>query len=259
MKFVEEVSDVAGLGAEAGASALNDGGIQSETLRDVDAGRGSGDADFQFVGRLQGGLVEADGGVEHAGRVRGVDLERCVVRGDDGQAADVAEVSGDGDGQGGALFGIGGGAEFVEQDQRMGGRGARNEINVGDVRGEGGEILFDRLVVADIGKDGVEDGDFGAVGGDGQAGLRHEGEQSDGFQRYGFAAGVGAGDDELAARTFEFDRDWDYVDAFCFQIAFQQRMPGIVQKQASFARLGQPGAAVPTRILGRLNFTATQL
>ena len=78
-----------------------------------------------------------------------------------------------------------------------GGRGARDEIDVGDVRGEGREILLDGLIVADVGEDGVEDGKLGAVGGDGHAGLRHQGEQADGFEGDGFAAGVGAGDDRV--------------------------------------------------------------
>ena len=40
---------------------------------------------------------------------------------------------------------------IVEQNQRIRGGGARDEIDVGNVRGKGREILFDRLVVADIG------------------------------------------------------------------------------------------------------------
>ena len=198
MELIEELSDVAGLGTETGAGACDDGGIQAEALRDVDAGGGAGNADFQFVGGLERGLVEADGGVQHAWGIRGVDLERSVMRGDDGQAADAAEMSSDGDGESGAFFGIGGGAEFIEQDQRLRRRGAGDEIDVGDVRGEGGEILLDRLIVADVGEHGVEDREFGAVGGDGKAGLGHESEEANGFQGHRFAAGVGAGDDELA-------------------------------------------------------------
>src|SRR5579859_1453998 len=75
VKFVEEVSDVASLGAEAGASTLNDGGIQAEALGNVDASGGSGYADFQLVGGLQCGLVESDGGIQHAGSVRSIDLQ----------------------------------------------------------------------------------------------------------------------------------------------------------------------------------------
>ena len=98
------------------------------------------------------------------------------MRGDDGDAADAAEMVGDGDGERGTFFGIGGRAEFIEQDERVAGRGARDEVDVGDVRGEGRKVLLDRLVVADVGEDGVEDGKLGAVGGDGDAGLRHQRE-----------------------------------------------------------------------------------
>ena len=44
--------------------------------------------------------------------------------GDHGHAAEATEVGGDGDGQGCAFFGIGGGAEFVEQNELVGGGGA---------------------------------------------------------------------------------------------------------------------------------------
>src|SRR5579863_5690361 len=216
VKSVEELTDVASLRAQARARAFDDRGIQSQTLRDVDSGRRAGDADFQFVGGLQRSFVKSDRRVEHAGRIRGVDLERGVMRGDDGYTADVGEVAGNGDGESGAFFGIGGRAEFVEEHKRVRGGGARNGIDVGDVGGKGGKILLDRLVVADVGENGVEDGEFGAVGGDGKSGLGHQREQADGFQGDGFAAGVGAGDDELAAGAFEFDGDGDDGRIFQF-------------------------------------------
>ena len=69
--------------------------------------------------------------------------------------------------------------------------------DVADVRAERGERLLDRLLVADVGEDGVEDGQPGVgVGGDRQAGLRHQREQADRLERDGLAAGVGAGDQE---------------------------------------------------------------
>ena len=57
-------------------------------------------------------------------------------------------------------------------------------------------------------------------------------EQADGFEGDGFAAGVGAGDDELAAGAFEFDGDGDNGDTLGFQIALQQRVPGVMQQEA---------------------------
>ena len=93
--------------------------------------------------------------------------------------------------------------------------------------GEGREILLDGLVVADVGQHGIEDGKLGAVGGDGNAGLRHQSQQADGFQGHGFAAGVGAGDDQLAAVAFEFDADGNDVSALWLQVAFQQWVAGL--------------------------------
>ena len=90
VELVEELAYVAGLRAETRTCACDDGRIQSQPLRDVDAGGRAGDADFQFISRLQRGFVKADGSVHHAGGIRGVDLERRVVRGDDGHAADAA-------------------------------------------------------------------------------------------------------------------------------------------------------------------------
>ena len=172
-------------------------GIEADLLRDVDAGGGSGNADAQLVGGGESFLVEADGGVEDTGRVGGVDLERGVVGGDDGEGTGAAEVFGNGHGKGGSLFGIGGRAELVEQDERARGGGVGDEIDVGDVGGKGGEILLDGLRVADVGEDGVTDGQVGALGRDGDSGLGHENEQAHGFEADGFAAGVGAADDEL--------------------------------------------------------------
>ncbi len=114
------------------------------------------------------------------------------------QAVLPEEVRGDGDGEGGAFFGVGGGAQLVEKDERVWGGGAGDAIEVGDVGGEGGEVALDGLGVADIGEDRGEEGEGGFFGGDGEAGLGHDGEEAEGFERDGFAAGVGAGDDELA-------------------------------------------------------------
>ena len=61
--------------------------------------------------------IEADGGVEDSGVLGGVDLERGEVGGDAGPGVEREEVFGDGDGEGGTFFGVGGGAELVEQDE----------------------------------------------------------------------------------------------------------------------------------------------
>ena len=133
---------------------------------------------------------------------------------------------GNGDGEGGSLFGIGGRAEFVEQDERARGGGVGDEVDVGDVGGEGGEILLDGLRVADVGQDGVADGKLGALGGDGDSGLGHEDEQAYGFEADGFAAGVGAADDELAVGGVHLQRERDDRLAAGAQVALHDGMAG---------------------------------
>ncbi len=118
VELVEERSDVGGLRGHLGAGGGDDLGRKAEARGDVEAGGGSGDAEAQLVGGREGLLVEADGGVEHTGMVGRVDLERGEVGGDAAPGVDGEEVRGDGDGQRRAFFGVGGGAELVEQDER---------------------------------------------------------------------------------------------------------------------------------------------
>jgi len=94
--------------------------------------------------------------------------------GNRGDTTDAQEVLRNRHRQRGAFFRIGCRAQLVEQHQRLRTSRARDEINVGDVRGKSREILFDRLIVANVGENGVEHGHFGAVGGDGNAGLGHQ-------------------------------------------------------------------------------------
>src|SRR5215471_44668 len=124
--------------------------------------------------------------------------------------------------------------------------------------GKGGEILLDRLVVADVCQHGVKHWNFGAIGGNRKSGLGHERQQACSFQGYGFSAGVWASDDQLAAVAFELYADRDYRETFRFQISFEQMMPCVMQQQASCARRTAEAAA-PTWLLLSLNMVAGQL
>ena len=217
-------------------------GCEAEALGDVEAGGGSGDAEAELVGGGEGLLVEADGGVEDAGAVGGVDLERGEVGGDAGPGAEREEVGGDGDGEGGAFFGVGGGAELVEQDERGGVGVAGDAVDVDDVGGEAGEVALDGLGVADVGVDGGEEGKGGVLGGDGQAGLGHEGEQAGGLERDGFAAGVGAGDDELAGVVGEGEGEWDGGGGR--RCGFAARRPRMRSSSRGWRAFGSGGSVV---------------
>src|ERR1044071_6845282 len=235
VQTVEKLAYVLRLRGQAFTRGVSNLAIEAETLRDVDAGRRSGHADAQLIGGLKSLLVKAHGRVERARGVGGIDLERGAMRGNNAERAAAVKMVCNGDGQRRAFFGIGGRAEFVKQDKRMGRGGARDEINVGDVRGEGGKILLDRLVIADIGKNGIKDRQPRRGGGHGNAGLRHERQQSNGFEAHGFAAGVGPADDELAMAAIHLKRERDYLAAFCFQIAFEQRMARGAQLSEGFS------------------------
>ena len=159
----------------------------------------------------------------------------------------VEKVAGDGDGQSGAFFGIGGGAEFVEQDQGLCAGEAREAIEVGDVRGEGGERGFNGLRVADVGQKRGEDGKTGGGGGDGQASLGHHGQQGRGLEGDGFAAGVGTADDELAGVGGEFESERDDLAAGCAEALFEQRMAGGFEAQ----KIGRDGWSHAVVIAGK--------
>src|SRR5208337_1888806 len=109
VQAIQEARYILSLRAQARARGSDDCRIQSEPLRDVDSGGGSGDADFQFVSRLQRGLVEADRGVDYSGCVRAIDFERRVMRRDRDHAIDLTKMLGDGNRQRGAFFGVGSG------------------------------------------------------------------------------------------------------------------------------------------------------
>ncbi len=111
----------------------------------------------------------------------------------------------------------------------------RKAIEIEDVRGKGGELGFNRLRVADIGKERGEDRKARGRCGHGQSGLRHHRQQRRGLERHGLAAGVGAADDELASCGGEFERERDDAPAGGAQMLFEQRMAGGVEAQQIWA------------------------
>ena len=118
VQAVEEAGNIHLLRAQALAGGGDDARVQAQPLGGLDAGRRAGNAEPQLIVGHEGDLVHAGRGVEHAGRVGGVDLERGVVSGDERPRARREKVAGNGHGQRRAFFGIGGGAELVEQHQR---------------------------------------------------------------------------------------------------------------------------------------------
>jgi hypothetical protein len=206
VQLIEEAGNVHLLRAEALAGGGDDVGVEADALGGLDSGRRAGNAEPKLVVGRERHFVHASRGVEDAIGVGGVDLERGVMRGDERPGTGCQKMAGDGDGERRAFFGIGGGAKLVKQDQRLIVSEARETVEVGDVRGKGGEFRLDRLRIADVGQKRCEDGEAGCGGGNRQAGLRHHCQQGRGFERDGFAAGVGTADDELTLGRGQLQR-----------------------------------------------------
>ena len=225
LELAEELFHGGGLGGGVLAGAVEDAFGHAESLGDGEGIGASGGAHEESVGGLEGDGVELGGGVDDAVGGVGEDLELAVVGGGDDHAVEVEQFLEQGAGEGGALGGVGAGAELVEQDEGARSGGLDDADDVGHVGGEGGEGLFDRLFVADVGEDVVEDGDAGAgLGGDWQSGLGHEAEQSDGLEGDGLAAGVGSGDEDAAGVGGECGGDGD-------DVAGEERVTGGVEDE----------------------------
>src|SRR5436309_6069912 len=107
----------------------------------------------------------------------------------------------------------------------MGGRGARDEINVGHVRGERGKILLNGLVVANVSQHAIKYWQLRYFSGDRNARLRHQSQQSNGLQPNRFSTGVGTADDELAVSAVQLHRERHDLSTAIAQVALQQWMP----------------------------------
>src|SRR6202030_1362116 len=98
VQAIKELTNIPRLRSQSSASRFNDRRIEPQALRDIDAGGGSRHTDFQLIGGLQCGFVESHGGVYHSGCVRAVNLQRCVVSRDYGDAVNATEMFCNGNG-----------------------------------------------------------------------------------------------------------------------------------------------------------------
>ena len=131
--------------------------------------------------------------------------------------------------QRGAFLRVRARAQLVQDHQRVLVGFLQDLDDIGDVPGEGGEGLFDGLLVADVCIDGCETGQFRAgLGRDVQAALCHGGQQADRLERNCLAACVGAGDDhrERAGQRVN-------VDGY-HRFRVQQRMARVQQSECGW-------------------------
>ena len=172
---------------------------QADFAGDFDGKRRARLAYFEAVERLQLLGVVAHGPVHEVRGALGEVLQVGVVGGDDPVHPRFIQLVEHGLGDGPAQAGLGAGAKFINQHQAAL-AGQQHELLHGQqVRRVGRKVVFQALLVADIQENIFEDAGFGIVGaGNEQAHLQHELHEAHGFQGHGFAARVGAGNDEDA-------------------------------------------------------------
>ena len=140
------------------------------------------------------------------------------------QTALTAQPFQNADGQRCTLGRVGACAQLVEQGQRGVARQVENAADPLHMAGEGRQTLFDALLITDVNEIFVKMADNAALmRRDQEPVLRHRVEQTGCFQRYGLAAGVGAGDNEgviVAAQLNVHRHDLFLVD---------ERVAGLVQ------------------------------
>ena len=150
-------------------------------------------------------------------------------------AAGLQEIQ-DGDREGRAFRRIGSRAQLVKQTQAVPVAAAENIHNGGHVRREGRERLLNTLLIPDIREDFPEQGQLAVVRGRNmQAGHAHELQQTDRFERDGFAACVRAGDNDHVDRLRIFS-----FGAGIFREGPQRQIDG-----DDFFRIDQRVTAVP--------------
>ncbi len=115
------------------------------------------------MGSYESGVVP-EGRAGDTTRRLGPGLHEAVVgRGEDHGPLG-AKMLEDGNAEGTALGGVRARPDLVEQDEGRKGEVARHGHDVGEVSGEGREVLGDGLVVADVGEDPPEHGHDAPLG-----------------------------------------------------------------------------------------------
>ncbi|GBD29270.1 hypothetical protein HRbin32_00357 [bacterium HR32] len=155
----------------------------------------AGCADAQVVRGLQGLRVELHRRVLHTVQLVRQRLELPVVGGDHGARTALVQRLHHGPGQRTALRGVGARAHLVQEHKATRPGFPEDLHHRPHVGREGGQVLLDALLVPDVREHRTEHA-RPAVGvrGDGEAGLRHQGQQPHGLEGHGLAARVGAGD-----------------------------------------------------------------
>ena len=119
VKLGEEGRELDFAGGEGGPGAAHDVLRHAHAFGDIEAAGFAGKADLQMVGGLEREFVETHAGVQHRLGVGSVDFQSCQMGGRDGETTSGTEMIDEGDSESAAFIGVGRGADFVEEDQRI--------------------------------------------------------------------------------------------------------------------------------------------
>ena len=196
------------------AGGGNDGAVEAEALSGLNAGGRAGNAEAQLVVGNERGFIHAGGGVEHAGCVGGVDLERGVVGGDERPRAGVrgnapATATASAEPSSGSVAEPSSSSRTRECASARRERRSRLMMCAEKVESSASMDCASPMSA----RNAVKIGKLAAAAGTGKPGLGHHGQQRGGFEGDGLAAGVGAADDELAGFGGEFERERDNLTA----------------------------------------------
>src|SRR5690348_8435352 len=167
-----------------------------------------------------------------------------MMRGGNGERAAQAKFFEERDGERRALFGGSSRAHFVDENQRAIGGHIEHRFQVEHMRRKGGKIGRNRLFIADVRKNAIEDRQFGAAGGNGNRRLSRERGEPDRFQGDCLAARVWSADHHYGAARFGTERElqWHSGAAVTPKGRLQHRIARLLQLQEVTCRKRRNGA-----------------
>ena len=140
--------------------------------------------------------------------------------------------------------------ELIQQYQRVCCGGARDEIDVGDVGGERRKVLFDGLVVADIGQDAIEHRQLGGSAGTGMPACAIRASSPTVFKATVLPPVFGPVMTSSRRSPSSSTVTGNNVSALCLQVAFQQWMAGFVQNHQEGSARTPAGGLSPLPLAG---------
>ncbi len=224
---------------------------QSERLGDIQRVGGAVAADRDRIARAQGRRIDRNGRVLGPWEGDRPLLERPEVGRDQDQRARADQPLQDRLGQGTAFIGIGARGDLVQQYQRAAARRGDDLREAAHVGRERREVQRNRLFVADVRQDPIEDREPCRARGHAQPALGQRRKHAQRLECHGLAAGVRPADDQ---RTDPLEVEIDRHRP----LGIQQRVAGGQQlglrrvlDDASLPFVRQPGASEREIVLGQ--------